>query len=157
MAALRPPDPESARRLLSHVEASLRPSHATRLGIGRWEPFDASVTLAFGTRWLGTPGSPGIGAGARAHVDHPDSIDRFRSRSVVTAPQPVPNLAPLLWDAAGLVTETGSPAAHLFESARALGIPAVAGVELPEGEHIVAIDGSSGLVATLAMRGDDDV
>jgi pyruvate,water dikinase len=115
------------------------------------------VTLAFGTRWLGTPGSPGIGAGARAHVDLPDAIDRFRSRSVVTAPQPVPNLAPLLWDAAGLVTETGSPAAHLFESARALGVPAVAGVEVPDGEHIIAIDGSSGLVATLALNGDDDV
>ena len=157
IADLRPPDVEPARRLLSHVEASLRPSHATRLGIGRWEPFVASVTLAFGTRRHGTPGSPGIGAGARAHVDRPDAIDHFRSRSVVTATQPVPNLAPLLWDAAGLVTETGSPAAHLFESARALGIPAVAGVELPEGEQIVAIDGSSGVVATLAMNGDDDV
>jgi phosphoenolpyruvate-protein kinase (PTS system EI component) len=55
------------------------------------------------------------------------------------------------------VTETGGPAAHLFESARALGIPAVAGVELPEGEHIVAIEGSSGVVATLALNGDDDV
>jgi hypothetical protein len=157
IADVRPPDPEPARRLLSHVEASLRPGHATRLGIGRWEPFVASVTLAFGTRRHGTPASPGIGAGARAHVDHPDAIDRFRSRSVVTAPQPVPDLAPLLWDAAGLVTETGSPAAHLFESARALGIPAVAGVGLPGGEHIVAIDGSSGVVATLAMNGDDDV
>jgi hypothetical protein len=157
MADVRPPDPETARRLLSHVEASLRPGHATRLGIGRWEPFVASVTLAFGTRRLGTPASPGIGAGARAHVDHPDAIDRFRSRCLVTAPQPVPNLAPLLWDAAGLVTETGSPAAHLFESARALGVPAVAGVEVPDGEHIIAIDGSSGLVATLALNGDDDV
>jgi phosphohistidine swiveling domain-containing protein len=157
LADVRPPDPEPALRLLSHVEGSLRPSHATRLGIGRWEPFVASVTLAFGTRRLGTPASPGIGAGARAHVDSPDAIDRFRSRSVVTAPQPVPNLAPLLWDAAGLVTETGSPAAHLFESARALGIPAVAGVELPEGGYIVAIDGSSGVVATLDMNGDDDV
>ncbi|HEX6147536.1 MAG TPA: PEP/pyruvate-binding domain-containing protein, partial [Acidimicrobiia bacterium] len=157
LADVRPPEPEPATRLLSHVEASLRPGHATRLGIGRWEPFVASVTLAFGTRRLGTPASPGIGAGARAHVDSPGAIDRFRSRSVVTAPQPVPNLAPLLWDAAGLVTETGSPAAHLFESARALGIPAVAGVDLPEGEHMVAIDGSSGVVATLAMDGDDDV
>ncbi|HSK07827.1 MAG TPA: PEP/pyruvate-binding domain-containing protein, partial [Acidimicrobiia bacterium] len=113
----RPPDPEPARRLLSHVEASLRPSHATRLGIGRWEPFVASVTLAFGSGRVGIPASPGVGAGVQAHIGHPHAIDVFRSRSVVTAPQPVPNLAPLLWDAAGLVTETGSPAAHLFESA----------------------------------------
>jgi pyruvate,water dikinase len=93
----------------------------------------------------------------RAHIDHPDAIDRFRGRSMVTAPQPVPNLAPLLWDAAGLVTETGSPAAHLFESARALGIPAVCGVELTDANQIVAVDGNTGVVATLSANGADDV
>jgi phosphoenolpyruvate-protein kinase (PTS system EI component) len=76
---------------------------------------------------------------------------------MVTAPQPVPNLAPLLWDAAGLVTETGSPAAHLFESARALGIPAVCGVELTDANQIVAVDGNTGVVATLSANGADDV
>jgi phosphoenolpyruvate-protein kinase (PTS system EI component) len=76
---------------------------------------------------------------------------------MVTAPQPVPNLAPLLWDAAGLVTETGSPAAHLFESARALGIPAVCGVELTDSNQIVAVDGSTGVVATLSTNDADDV
>jgi phosphoenolpyruvate-protein kinase (PTS system EI component) len=75
---------------------------------------------------------------------------------VITSPRPIPNLASLLWDAAGIVTATGSPAAHLFESARALGIPAVCGAEVPRGEHIVAIDGNTGVVATLAMNGDDD-
>jgi phosphohistidine swiveling domain-containing protein len=157
LAAVGRPEPESALRLLAHVENSLRPSHATRLGIGRWEPFVASVALAFGTRYPGTPASPGIGAGMRAHIDHPDAIDRFRGRSMVTAPQPVPNLAPLLWDAAGLVTETGSPAAHLFESARALGIPAVCGVELTDANQIVAVDGNTGVVATLSANGADDV
>ena len=77
--------------------------------------------------------------------------------TIVTSPQPIPNLAPLLWDAAGLVTETGSPAAHLFDSARALGIPSVCGVELPEGECIVAVDGHTGVVATHSLDGDDDV
>jgi phosphoenolpyruvate-protein kinase (PTS system EI component) len=63
----------------------------------------------------------------------------------------------LLWDAAGLVTATGSPSAHLYESARALGIPAVSGVEVPVGDRIVAIDGNTGLVASLALNGDEDV
>jgi hypothetical protein len=54
------------------------------------------------------------------------------------------------------VTTTGSPAAHLFESARALGVPAVCGVELPPGELMMAVDGSSGIVATIPLNGDDD-
>jgi phosphoenolpyruvate-protein kinase (PTS system EI component) len=76
---------------------------------------------------------------------------------VIVASQPIPNLAPLLWDAAGLVTESGSPAAHLFESARALRVPAVCGVSLPPGDHIVAVDGHAGVVATIPLEGDDDV
>ena len=71
--------------------------------------------------------------------------------------QPVPNLAPLLWDAAAIVTETGSPAAHLFESARALRVPAVCGVTIPPGDWIVAGDGQAGVVATIPLAGDDDV
>jgi len=152
---LRAPDPEMAHRLLDHVDASLSPGHATRLGVGRWEPFIAAVTLAFGTHHVGTTASPGVGAGRRAHIDEPGAIDRYKPRDIVTAPQPLPNLAPLLWDAPGLVTETGSPAAHLFESARALAIPAVCGVALPRGEMIVAVDGTRGIVATIPMNGDD--
>jgi phosphoenolpyruvate-protein kinase (PTS system EI component) len=83
-------------------------------------------------------------------------MGRFSTRAVIDAPQPLPNLAPLLWDAAGLVTSAGSPAAHLFESARALGIPAVCGVELDGNGEIVAIDGHQGVVATLSLNGGDD-
>lgn len=153
---LHPPDPITAGRLLAHLDASLSPSHVTRVGYGRWEPFIAAVVLAMGELQTGTPASPGIGAGARAHIDSPDAISGYRRRSVVTAPQPVPNLAPLLWDSTALVTETGSPAAHLFESARALAIPAVCGVTLPAGDLMVAVDGSSGIVATIPLNGDDD-
>ncbi len=153
---LRHPNADHAGRLLSHLDAVLAPSHVTRLGVGRWEPFIASVTLGSGTRHSGTPASPGIGAGTRANLSHREDVDGYRRRSVVTAPQPLPNLAPLLWDTAGLVTTTGSPAAHLFESARALGVPAVCGVELPPGELMMAVDGSSGIVATIPLNGDDD-
>jgi phosphoenolpyruvate-protein kinase (PTS system EI component) len=68
-------------------------------------------------------------------------------------------LAPLLWDAAALVTAGGGPAAHLFESARALGIPAIAGADLAEAlghdadeppggrDTVAAVDGDMGTVA----------
>ena len=69
---------------------------------------------------------------------------------------PVPNLAPLLWDAAGVVTVAGSPAAHLFESARSLNVPAVCSVDLEDflgpnlaettGKFTLAVDGSRGMV-----------
>ena len=183
---LLPPHPETAARLLALVEAIrafmvergvVRDTAAawhlglpqveavlagptaapvSRFGVGRWEPFLASVTLALGDRRQGTPASPGFGAGIRSHVTHPES-GHFPTRGIITSPQPIPNLAPLLWDAAGLVTATGSPAAHLFESARALGVPAVCGLELDEADQIVAVDGHAGVVATLSLNGDDDV
>ncbi|HEY6635980.1 MAG TPA: PEP-utilizing enzyme, partial [Acidimicrobiia bacterium] len=73
-------------------------------------------------------------------------------RGVLTAASPTPNLASLLWDAAGLVTASGSPAAHLFEAARALRVPAVCGVDLGDARNlVVAVDGGTGAVATLPV------
>ena len=51
---------------------------------------------------------------------------------MLVAPRPLPHLAPLLWDAAAVVTTGGGPGAHLFESARALGIPAVSGLAVDD-------------------------
>jgi phosphoenolpyruvate-protein kinase (PTS system EI component) len=54
-----------------------------------------------------------------------------------------------------LVTESGSPAAHLFESARSLGVPAVCGVSSGEtDDEIVAVDGYSGVVSTTPLFGE---
>ena len=178
---LRPPDPVKASRLLSslfavrqemvergvaaeeqaawhlgldEIESALdgmAVPMATRLGISRWEPLVASVLLSSVTPLRGTPASPGIGAGRRsevldAHQRHPGR------RRVVTSSRPVPNLAALIWDAAGLVTASGSPAAHLFEAARALRVPAVCGVDLgPTGHQVVAVDGTAGAVAILDL------
>ncbi|MEE8406410.1 MAG: PEP-utilizing enzyme [Acidimicrobiia bacterium] len=179
---LRPPDPNAAAKLTSLVqilrgemvrlgvvtkaheawylsvkeiaellEGGRRPS-APRAGIDRWEPFVASVVLTLGASLAGTPASSGIGAGVHSRIDNAEKAASFVSRGVIVADQPVPGLAPLLWDAAGLVTETGSSAAHLFQSARSLGIPAVSGVSLPsDSEHIVAVDGYTGLVATIPL------
>jgi hypothetical protein len=157
ISRLRPPDPSRAGRLLDLVRGLRAGSGVPRVGVGRWEPFVAAVVLAAGTHHHGAVASPGIGSGVRCEIDDPGDLDGFSPRAVITTSHPIPNLAPLLWDAAGIVTATGSPAAHLFESARALGIPAVCGVELPEGEQVVAVDGHNGVVATLSLFGDDDV
>jgi hypothetical protein len=142
---------------IEDISTGKHPAAALRVGVGPWEPLVASVVLAVGSHQDGTPASAGVGAGAQSWVDDPETGGTFSPRRVVTAGQPISNLAALLWDAAGLVTETGGPAAHLFESARALRVPAVCGVRLPrDGEHIVAVDGHTGLVATLGLKGNGD-
>ena len=154
---LRPPDPEAAASLWALVQRLERDDPVSRRGIGRWEPFVASVVLSAGTRQQGVGASPGIGAGVSTGKYPPDGFaTNYRPRAVIVASQPIPNLAPLLWDAAGLVTESGSSAAHLFESARALRVPAVCGVSLPPGEQIVAVDGHDGIVSTLFLQGHED-
>jgi pyruvate,water dikinase len=116
------------------------------------------VVESFGTRHQGTPASPGLGCGRLCYIAGPGQLDDFRPRDIVVTTTPVPNLAPLLWDAAGLVTISGSPAAHLFESARSLNVPAVCsldlsgslGVELTAatGRFAVAVDGNRGVAFT---------
>jgi hypothetical protein len=129
---------------------------AIRRGVRPWEPFIASVVLGNGDRIQGTPASAGVGAGVMARP-HGEPSAPFPPRGVIVAGQPIPGLAPLLWDAAAIVTETGSPAAHLFESARALRVPAVCGVAIPPGDWIVAVDGQDGVVAIIPLHGEDDV
>ena len=181
LRGLRLPDPEKASRLLSsllavrqelvergvvaddqaawhlgveEIESVLDGAStpmAPRLGIGRWEPLVASVVLSSVTPLRGTPASPGIGAGRRSEVEDHHQRHPGRRR-VVTSSRPVPNLASLIWDAAGLVTTSGSPAAHLFEAARALRVPAVCGVDLgAPGHQVVAVDGTAGVVAILDL------
>jgi hypothetical protein len=159
ISGLPAPDESLASELMALVEQL--PSHdetgVPRRGVGRWEPFVAAVVLSAGDHQQGIAASPGVGAGLRCDIAEPGDSELFAPRAVITSPRPIPNLAALLWDAAGLVTATGSPSAHLYESARALGIPAVSGVEVPVGDRIVAIDGNTGLVASLPLNGDEDV
>lgn len=121
-----------------------------RLGRRSWEPLLGAVALGSGDRRQGRPAAPGIGAGLAARITRRE--DPFIPRRVVVAERPVPFLAPLLWDAAGLATRLGSPAAHVFRSARALGVPAVCGVEIEAGDDlVVAVDGDTGVVATMRL------
>lgn len=132
------------------------PTRRQRVGFDRWEPFDAAVVVAEGRQALGAAAAPGIACGRLCPIPGPEHMGRFRPRDVVVAPYPLPHLAALLWDAAAIVTTGGGPAAHLFESARALGIPAVAAIHLDEllggdfsegeGRFALAVDGSAGSV-----------
>ena len=146
-------EPQRAAELLRADEVS---GDHPRIGFDRWEPFDAAVVVSNGRSAHGTSAGPGIGAGRMCYITNLASMAAFRPRDVVVAARPLPSLAQLLWDAAAVVTMGGSPAAHLFESARALAIPAVCGVHLDEalqgnpavlsGERALAVDGHGGSV-----------
>ena len=146
-------EPGRAAELLKTELADANPH---RVGFDRWEPFDAAVTMANGHPSPGTSAGPGIGVGRMCYITDQASMSSFRPRDVVVAARPLPSLAQLLWDSAAVVTTGGSPAAHLFESARALAIPAVCGVHLNEalggepaglsGERTLAVDGHAGTV-----------
>ena len=124
-----------------------------RVGSGRWEPLIAAIVLTHGRREYGSAASPGLGAGLLHSIDGDERTRPPPPRSVLHSGQATPVVSQLLWDASGVVTHGGSPAAHLFESARSLGVPAVTGVDLTGAEgEIVAVDGFAGVVATLTLE-----
>ena len=149
-------DPDTFWRLSPDaLDRALRDGSApatSRLGVDTWEPFAVHAVLAASVDAYGTPAAPGIGVG-RPYVFDPTGAQPPPSgRTVLVARQPVPALAPLLWNAAGLVTRAGSTAAHLIEFAHSLGVPTVVGCDLPpldrvDGAPLVAVDGNRGRVA----------
>jgi hypothetical protein len=182
LAALHPIDPARAVRLLALVEGvgralvargvldrpelvwRLSPEEIeaaargrrppARLGAGRWEPFLAAVVASGGLGARGTPATPGVGAGVLCRLRGRSPGWRPAPRSVLALDRPVPRVAPLLWNAAGVVVAGGGVGAHLFEVARSLGVPAVVGVDLPEhvDDALAAVDGAAGDVWVLAER-----
>jgi hypothetical protein len=124
---------------------------ALRRGPGRWEPFVAEVVRTRGKTRPGTPAAGGVAAGRVHRVLDLRGIGRPGPRAVVVAPRPLPQLAPLLWHAAGLVVSGGSTGAHLFEVARSLGVPAAIldSRDAPAHGQLVAVDGEAGVVSVL--------
>ncbi|MDH5504095.1 MAG: PEP-utilizing enzyme [Acidimicrobiia bacterium] len=152
-------DPQLAWHLrLVEAIAILREGRApvlkSRIGFDRWEPFDAAAVIAHGELGVGVAAAPGTAVGRMCFVSDPHDVPHFRPRDVVVGTHPLPNLAALLWDASAVITTGGGPAAHLFESARALGIPAVTGLDLEallggdpaqkSGQVSLAVDGVGG-------------
>lgn len=133
------------------------PPTPTRIGTNRWEAWICGVVRSLGSSVTGYPAAPGWGAGRVRFINSAHHAQRFSPREVIFAPLPIGNIAPLLWNAAGLITAGGNPGAHLFEVAQGCGVPAVCGVDLPAlandaertSELIVALDGDRGEVVTL--------
>ena len=132
-----------------------------RIGVGRWDPFIHGVISSLGRTFPGHPAAGGWGAGRLRLVRTADDATASGPREIIVAARPVVNLAPLLWNAAGLVTEAGGPGAHLFEVAGWLGVPAVCGVDLKaligdrthprerSEDLVAAVDGDIGHLAVL--------
>jgi phosphohistidine swiveling domain-containing protein len=125
---------------------------------GAWEPFIREAVLANGSSLTAEPASAGLGAGRLLVLEGPRRLPGVRERWILHVTNPLPAFAPLLWGAAGLISATGSPSAHLFDVARTLGVPAVAGVDLTalrdltvtaNDGTVVAVDGSTGDVVVL--------
>ncbi len=136
-----------------------------RVGRDRWEPFLAGVAALGGEARTGIGASGGIGAGRMVWVSSPTAVDHVRPRDVIVVQYPLPNFAPLLWDAAGLVALGGAPSAHLMEVARSLTVPAVVGCPVDDlrgvgapgragtsdSLHLGTVDGNEGRVAVLEL------
>jgi len=128
----------------------------SRIGFDRWEPFNAALAAAHGSTVTGMSAASGVAFGRMCVVATPAGAAAMRPRDVIIGVHPVPGLAALLFDAAALVTTGGGPAAHLFESARSLGIPALCatrvedliGCELSDVEvdWALAVDGNAGVL-----------
>ena len=112
---------------LANVLSGAEPPRSGRVGRDRWEPFLAGVAALSGEARSGLAASGGVGAGRLSWVEQPSATNHVRPRDVIVVQYPLPNFAPLLWDAAGLVALGGAPSAHLMEVARSLAVPAVVG------------------------------
>ena len=145
------PHPDAVwRRSPAELERATSPEHGapSRSGPDRWEPFVFDVVERAGDAQLGMPAAPGIGAGRPVAVRGPDDLMRIEPRRVLALTRPIPQVAPLVWSCAAIVSAGGSPGAHLFEVARSLGVPAVVGVDLMHAmpDALVAVDGNDGRV-----------
>lgn len=145
--------PDSLDRPPSDRQSPLR-----RVGTTKWDAWIYGVVSAQGESIAGIPAAGGWGVGRLRVIRNAEDATRFSPREVIVTSHPIGNIAPLLWNAAGLVTEEGSPGAHLFEVAEWLGVPAVCGVNSSpwtgvtqtrseqRQDLIVAVDGDRGRI-----------
>lgn len=153
--------PDPAELVRQAEEEAERRQPAGRFGLTRPEPALFETVSILGVRCDGTAAAGGWGAGRIHFVRDGEDAARLRPRQILAAVYPLNNLAPLLWDAAGLVTLGGSPGAHVFEVAAWLGLPAVCGVDLETAagvsldelrasrSFVGAVDGDGGAVTVL--------
>ncbi|MBE0585363.1 MAG: pyruvate, water dikinase [Desulfofustis sp.] len=76
----------------------------------------------------GVCASRGSCCGEVCRIDSEDAIGSFRKGAILVVAHPLPEWAPLLNQASGIIAETGSEAGHLATVSREFGIPALFGV-----------------------------
>jgi pyruvate,water dikinase len=99
---------------------------------------------------IGSPASPGIGAGPAKIIFKPAEIDRIKKGDVLVAPQTNPDYVPAMKKAAAIVTEKGGRTSHAAIVSRELGIPAVVGADnvtkIVKNEMFISVNGATGEV-----------
>ena len=142
---------------------STQQSPIRRVGTTNWDAWTYGVITSQGETFAGIPAAGGWGVGRLRYIRDAEDAARFRPREVIVASHPVGNIAPLLWNAAGLVTEEGSPGAHLFEVAEWLSVPALCGVDIGQRtvgniepskfpqDLMAAVDGERGQISLLPI------
>jgi pyruvate, water dikinase len=98
----------------------------------------------------GLGASPGVASGPVRILSSPKESSTFHPGDVLVAPMTTPDWAPILRQAAGVVTDGGGITCHAAIVSRELGIPCIvatrtATTALRDGE-LVTIDGRSGVV-----------
>lgn len=154
-------DSRLVTRALALFAAAERSDDGTKIAPARdrWEPFVFSTVQRYGERRPASGVVQGIGAGRAHYVDAPSEAPPARDRKVLIVPQPLASFAPLLWNAAGLVTIAGGAGAHLMEIAHSLAVPTVMRCRLDDivakgaGGFLLAVDGNEGCVSVLPLRG----
>jgi phosphohistidine swiveling domain-containing protein len=158
---LRQPDqiwslaPGQLDQLLADPPESRPPVRPSAPGTRRWDGFVYDAVMSGSSPLRGEAAVDGTGAGPVRYVDGGGRDDRDQYRPVLVARHPLSRLAPLLWNAAALVTFGGSAGAHLVEVAASVGVPAVVACAEAEGlfadprlrPELAAVDGSAGVVA----------
>jgi pyruvate,water dikinase len=125
----------------------------------RWTETLFGVVAAAGTLHRGQPASGGRATGRAVFVASPADAGMVRARDIIVLDRPRPGFAPLLWSAAAVVSRDGDPAAHLFEVARSLRVPAIAGTSIPlvGASDALAVDGTAGHAWRWALSERDEL
>jgi phosphohistidine swiveling domain-containing protein len=154
-------DAKAVARLVGLLRTAERRDGRGRIAPARdrWEPFLFATLQAYGERRPAAPVVAGTGAGRARFVETPAAAPDEHDRKVLVIPRPLPSFAPLLWNAAGLVSIAGGAGAHLMEIARSLAVPAVMRCRLDDlvaqgaDSFLLGVDGHQGSVSVLPLRG----
>lgn len=134
-----------------------RPSRPPRPTL-RWQRLLQSAVATSGATRQGEGSSPGQVAGlARFSSTGPEDVS---AGEILVVSLPLSTFSPLLWVAGGLVSLGGSPAAHLFEVARSLRVPAVVSIhdDLTGpglADQLVLLDGTHGTLTNVTRPSAD--